>query len=653
MDITLLGGLQLRADGGRELELPAGRTRLLAGYLAYCGSHGAPRERLAAWLWPDSSAARARANLRQTLLLMRRILGDALQSDADSVRLLGHVDVHAFEALAGSTAPSDRARAESLYRGPLLDGIESDAEFFEQWLRETREQLHGSARQLLLLLTTERRAYGDMTGALMAGEHLLRLEPSCEAAHLALMQLHHERGARDAVLRQYRRLEQALSAELGLEPAESSRRLRDTLLTEVVAEPAAPLRGRVPGVAVMPFTNASPEATEDYFVDGLAEEIIAGLARYRSLRVAARHSTHAFRARALAAPAIGRELDVEFLLEASVRRSGERLRVTTLLIEAANGHHVWSERFEGLVTEWFDFQDRMASKIVAHLSLSIEAAALSGSRYKAPQRLDAYDRWLQGLHHLRRGTVADDVIARGHFERALDLDPRFARAYTGLSLSHFNEWSCQAWNEWEMRQQLAFDFATRAVELDDGDHITHCVLGKILLYRRELALAERHLDRSLSLNANDADTLTLIAVGMMQLGRLEEAALLAEQALELNPRPPTWYYQMLAQAHYCVGQYGRALQLIEQAPRVFVDGPLLYALLCQQRGELGAARQWWSTFVDEFRDKILGGRAPQPDEPLRWLDRVTPIRDPAQHAHLFAEIRSLAAPTQAVSGAPA
>src|SRR5262249_28321793 len=155
--------------------------------------------------------------------------------------------------------------------------------------------------------------------------------------------------------------------------------------------------------------------------------------------------------------------------------------------------------------------------------------------------LDVYDCWLRGLDHLKRGTLEDDERARTFFERAISLDPHSARAHAGLSLSHFNEWSCQLWERWEDKEQLAFEHARRAAELEDRDGLIRIALGRIFLYRRRHDEGARHIHRALELCPNDAEVLANAARCVSYLGDQTGAAALGEKAMRLNPWYPEWY----------------------------------------------------------------------------------------------------------------
>jgi tetratricopeptide (TPR) repeat protein len=227
---------------------------------------------------------------------------------------------------------------------------------------------------------------------------------------------------------------------------------------------------------------------------------------------------------------------------------------------------------------------------------------------------------------LRRGTPGSDEEARAFFEQALSSDPHFARAYSGMSLSHFNEWSCQAWDRWDEREQKAFEYAQAAVELDDADHVTQCILGRIYLYRREFERAERHLDRASGLTASDADILIFIGMGKAQLGRHEEGLALTRKGLELNPAYPDWYLGAVGFPLFFQRRFDEALSYWASAPDAHTDSPALMAAAYALSGQQAQAEERARSFVNYFERNITFGRAPEPGEAMRWMLHVNPLR---------------------------
>jgi tetratricopeptide (TPR) repeat protein len=240
---------------------------------------------------------------------------------------------------------------------------------------------------------------------------------------------------------------------------------------------------------------------------------------------------------------------VDYLLVASIRAAGGRLRVAARLAAAATDAQLWAERFEGDLADTFALQDRVAQAVAGALALRIDEAELRAASHRPAESLEPHALWLRGMQCLRRGAVEADLEARRLFEQALALDRDYARAWAGLSLSHFNDWSCAAWERWEETERKAFEYAVEATRRDPHDPVTQCILGRILLYRREFERAAEHLARAHALNPNEPDVLAHLSLGHAYLGEPERGLALGETALRLNPSPPDWYLPCVAANH--------------------------------------------------------------------------------------------------------
>src|SRR5262249_43538764 len=294
LKISLLGGFEVLAPDGRPVALPTRKAEALLAMLAAPPGASHPRERLATLLWPNSGDQQARGRLRQTLALLRKALAPAGQpgivARGESIILDPEgidVDAAAFDAALAAGTPAALGEAIALYRGDFLDGFALPGEPFEEWLtleRARRRDRVVEACEQLLARYVEK---GDVAAGLPLGERLLVLEPTSEAACRGLMRLHHRQGARGAAARQYERCRQALAAELGIEPAPETTALWREILAPVTPLAASP--DALPSIAVLPFASPPGDAEQAFFADGLAEDIIRELSRFRSLNVIARH----------------------------------------------------------------------------------------------------------------------------------------------------------------------------------------------------------------------------------------------------------------------------------------------------------------------------------------------------------------------------
>jgi tetratricopeptide (TPR) repeat protein len=329
----------------------------------------------------------------------------------------------------------------------------------------------------------------------------------------------------------------------------------------------------------------------------------------------------------VASAAAGRPApEVGYWLRGSVRRVDDTLRIAAQLVEAESGRQLWADRYDAPACQALEIQDEISANVAGALAVKIDSTRLGHARRKPLASLEAYDCWLRGMDHLRRGTVTDDARARELFERALAIDPNYARAHAGVSLSYFNEWSCQAWERWDENERCAFEAARRAVELEDADAVVHMVLARVHLYRREFAQTERHLERALALNPNEADILAQAALCCVYLGEGQKGLELARKAIRLNPFHDDWYLGCLALSLFSLRQNAEAVAVAAKAPRATVDLPAYLAGGHARLGDAERASAYLATFLADFEEKITFGRAPEPGEPLRWVMHVNPFR---------------------------
>ncbi|MEX0852507.1 MAG: adenylate/guanylate cyclase domain-containing protein [Bauldia sp.] len=319
-----------------------------------------------------------------------------------------------------------------------------------------------------------------------------------------------------------------------------------------------------PSVAVLPFDSLGGQADEAYFCDGITEDIITGLARFRSLFVVARNSSFAFRGKGMELAEIGRRLGVSYLLEGSIRRAGDRVRITAQLIEAATGMHLWAERYDRSLDDIFAVQDEVAQRIVATLFGRIEEAKIQQALRTPTVSLAAYDFLLRGLAHFRGHADDDNRKAREMFERAVALDPRYALPHAYLALLLLAENGGVAAPR-EV-QDAALAAARHAVELDPEESRCHRVLAFVWLHRREYDTAEHRYHAALELNPNDADTRMGVGYLFALRGRPEEAMASMQLGMRLNPFHPSWYDFQLAVALYSAQRYEEAAQVFKRLP---------------------------------------------------------------------------------------
>jgi adenylate cyclase len=318
-----------------------------------------------------------------------------------------------------------------------------------------------------------------------------------------------------------------------------------------------------PSIAVLPFDNLSGDPDQQYFADGLTEDILTALARFNQLTVIARNSTFVYKGRAVAIADVGRDLNVRYVLEGSVRRSGDRLRVTAQLIEAVTAAHLWAERYDRTLTDIFALQDEITERIVTTLVSNIERSIIERARRKPPGSLGAYELLLQGREQRNASSHEGMIAAEALFERAIALDPDFALAHAELA---YIQYVLVTWriDPTQRDMQLAKGFAhgRRALALEASLPIANRVLGNLHLRADEHAEAIRWSQRAVALNPGEAESYAWLANVLSYAGRSAEALEQLEHARRLDPlHPPLWDFY-LGRALLHLGRYQEALGLV-------------------------------------------------------------------------------------------
>jgi adenylate cyclase len=361
------------------------------------------------------------------------------------------------------------------------------------------------------------------------------------------------------------------------------------------AEPKAASRTDKPSIAVLPFANMSGDPEQEYFADGISEDIITALSKLSQLFVIARNSAFAFKGKHVDLREVGKALGVRYVLEGSVRKAGSRVRITAQLIDAANSGHLWAERFDRDLIDIFDVQDDVTARIVSALSVNLPLGELQSVAAQRTDNQEAYDNFLHGRALWRRADRQAAASAKEFLQNAIALDPGFTPAHAILAIVHvtdaINGWSASP----DASRQIALDCATRALALDDRSAEAHFAMAVTMLWRRAHDLALREIDRAIALDPNHSDVLSARGLILHYAGRSEEALPLFERAFELDPL----YDQFLhfnAQALYDLGRYAEAGEVLTRRIAVFpgTDASRILLAACYgQMGRVEEARQQW------------------------------------------------------------
>ena len=373
-----------------------------------------------------------------------------------------------------------------------------------------------------------------------------------------------------------------------------------------------------PSVAVLPFNNMSGDPEQNYFADGISEDITTELSRFHSIFVISRNSAFTYRGNAVDARQVGRELGVEYIVEGSVRKSGNRVRVTAQLITVATGHHVWAERYDRNLEDIFDVQDEITETIVSTLAGRIEAAGIERAKRKNTENMVAYDYLLRGLdfHKSGRITREEAIQAVEMLTKAVELDPGFARAHAWLACAST---STLLWGGYPSPEQMddAMARVQKALSLDENEGEAHRIIGAIYLHRdRQFDRAEYHITKAVTLNPNDANTAAKAAELFSYTGRSQEAVASVKRAMLLNPHHPDWYWQELGLAHYVGGQYTEAIGAFKRIAKLVEFDYTYLAACCVALGE-----------IEQAKSHIANMRQIRPRASIRYFEQSQPYKN--------------------------
>jgi len=409
-----------------------------------------------------------------------------------------------------------------------------------------------------------------------------------------------------------------------------SRRVR---VFRIVAErkPASELALALPdkpSIAVLPFTNMSGDPEQEYFADGMVEEIITALSRIRWLFVIARNSSFIYKGKSVDVKQVGRELGVRYVLEGSVRKAGGRVRITAQLIDATSGTHLWADRFDGSLEDIFELQDQVASGVVGVIEPRLRFAEIDRARGKPTESLGAYDLYLRAEAQGYKRTKESITEAVRLLRCALELDPEYPLAMARIGSWRFFQWG-RNWIPaagWEVEEGIRL--ARQALTAARGDPQVLELAGAVLAgLANENNTGLDAIDQAIALNPNLALAFSHRALVLNRLGRHDEAIVAAEQAIRLSPQDPTAYvsYQAMAIADLSTGRYEEALSWTERAVRDNAGAPALRLKLslCGHLGRLDEARRLLREIepgptIARVRDGWSRGRA----GPAQFLGRL-------------------------------
>ena len=363
----------------------------------------------------------------------------------------------------------------------------------------------------------------------------------------------------------------------------------------------------------------SGDPEQEYFSDGITEDIITELSRFQMLFVIARHSSFAFKGQTIDIKEIGKKLGVRHVVEGSVRKLANRIRISVQLVDAITGAHIWVDRYDRAIEDIFDVQDEVTQAIVSALPGQIQRAVLERTERKRTESMTAYDYLLRGNWNYQLFTHEGLFEAIRMYQNAIELDPGFAQAYARLA-DTYNSVATQGW-ETNATLHETMEIAQRAIALDGNDNWARLALAWALLRDQQFDDAEEQFEMALSRNRNDADCICWVASGFVCLGRAEEGYELIMEAMRLNPLHLTTYYSVLGNALYFTGRFEDSVRTFKRCEAV---GALNHANLAAAYGQVGRieeARSEARKFVEVRRRQL---ETDSKSVPTSDLELVTP-----------------------------
>jgi adenylate cyclase len=345
-----------------------------------------------------------------------------------------------------------------------------------------------------------------------------------------------------------------------------------------------------PSIAVLPFVNMSEDPKQEYFSDGMTEDVITSLSKRPGLFVIARNSVFTYKGRAVKAQQVSRELGVRYILEGSVRKSDRQVRITAQLIDGTTGYHLWAEHYDGELKDIFALQDGVTQKIVTALSPKLSGAQTSSGAHPDTTSVEAHDLLLRGLVVKFNPQKETNPTARKLFEAAIDLDPNYANAYAWLGWTYVDEWTLQ-WSDDPDMLTRAVNAARKAIALDASLAEGHRLLGWALLWSRQQDFGIAELEKAVLLDSNSSNAYGNLAAALNYSGRPEEAIGFVKKAMRVDPKYGPWVANWLGDSYYLLRRYDEAISAYQEGVRRNPNYISTHRMLAASYAELGREKE--------------------------------------------------------------
>ena len=420
-----------------------------------------------------------------------------------------------------------------------------------------------------------------------------------------------------------------------------SRPVRVYAIGPVAEQSAAPVAAlplpKKPSIAVLPFENMSGDPEQAYFADGISEDIITDLSKVSGLFVIARNSSFTYKGRAVNIPDVARDLGVKYVLEGSVRKGGNRVRITAQLIDGREGGHLWAERYDRDLEDIFAVQDEITRTIVEALKIRLTDAEQSRVGTAGAPNIEAYDYTLRGRDLFYRFTPADNIEAQKLFERAIALDETFALAYSGLAFAKFVQYT----NGWsgadETTLEDGFQLASKAVRLAPADPIAHRNLGLGYTWKKDVNRGIVEMDKAIDLDPNFSEAHAGRGYVLSFADRPDEAVAGLQTAMRLNPMYPDIWLHFMGHAEFMRGDYEAAVAPLQRRIRLRPETDISRVLLASALGHLGRPEEAQAAWAEVMKIN--------PDYSIERKGRVLPYKNPADWNRFLDGLRKAGLPT--------
>jgi len=376
-----------------------------------------------------------------------------------------------------------------------------------------------------------------------------------------------------------------------------------------------------PSIGVMPFDNLTGDPQQEYFSDGMTEEIITALSKVPYLFVIARNSTFTYKGKPVKIRQVAEDLGVRYVLEGSVRRAGDRVRVTAQLIDAIKGHHLWAERYDRELKDTFALQDEITRKILVALDVRLTVGEQASTRRKVTDNLDAYLKTMQANVYLGRSDKEGTLLARQLAEEAMTLDPKYARPHQILASCHVSD-VYYGWSKYPKTSlEQAMELAQKAISLDESNPGGYDVLSAVYMFKGEYERAIAEAERAIALDPNFSNAYSQLGTALISAGRPQEAIAPLEKAIRINPMAPSIYFRRLGTAYAFTGRYEDAMVQFKKAIHLAPDSLMPHLALAATYSIAGR--------VEEARAEVSEVLRIEPGISLEGIAKRTALKNKA------------------------